>query len=103
MCSREQRKRTKGWRAPANSIYIGRGSRYGNPYSVAEYGRDDAIWYFRCAFFAKPAAEQRAILDALRGKVLLCWCKPDEPCHGDVYLDLLRSQARWRERTRLCS
>lgn len=31
---RIQRKRTKGWRAPAGAVYVGRGSRWGNPYRV---------------------------------------------------------------------
>lgn len=29
---RIQRHRTKGWRAPAGAIYVGRGSRWGNDY-----------------------------------------------------------------------
>lgn len=31
---RIQRKRTKGWRMPENTVYIGRGSKWGNPYKV---------------------------------------------------------------------
>jgi len=33
---RIQRKRTKGWRAPPNTVYVGRGSRWGNPFVVGE-------------------------------------------------------------------
>lgn len=29
---RVQRRRTPGWRMPANTIYVGRGSRWGNPF-----------------------------------------------------------------------
>ena len=29
---RIQRKRTKGWRMPENTVYVGRGSVWGNPY-----------------------------------------------------------------------
>lgn len=32
--ARVQRKRTKGWRMPENTVYVGRGSRWGNPYKV---------------------------------------------------------------------
>lgn len=39
MPTRIQRKRIRGWRAPAGAIYVGRGSRWGNPYRV-ETGRD---------------------------------------------------------------
>lgn len=31
---RIQRRRTKGWRMPENTVYVGRGSRWGNPYKV---------------------------------------------------------------------
>lgn len=31
---RVQRRRTKGWRMPDNTIYVGRGSKWGNPYTL---------------------------------------------------------------------
>ena len=31
---RIQRKRTKGWRMPENTVYVGRGSKWGNPLKV---------------------------------------------------------------------
>lgn len=31
---RIQRKRTKGWRMPEGAVYVGRGSRWGNPFKV---------------------------------------------------------------------
>jgi hypothetical protein len=33
---RIQRRRVKGWRMPPDAIYVGRGSRWGNPYRVGE-------------------------------------------------------------------
>lgn len=33
---RVQRKRAKGWRMPDNTVYVGRGSKWGNPYKVGE-------------------------------------------------------------------
>lgn len=30
---RIQRRRTKGWRAPEGAVYVGRGSKWGNPYT----------------------------------------------------------------------
>lgn len=32
--ARIQRERTKGWRAPAGAVYVGRGTRWGNPYKL---------------------------------------------------------------------
>jgi hypothetical protein len=31
---RIQRKRTKGWRMPADAVYVGRPSRWGNPFRI---------------------------------------------------------------------
>lgn len=31
---RIQRKRTEGWRAPEGAVYVGRGSKWGNPFRV---------------------------------------------------------------------
>ena len=33
---RIQRKRIKGWRAPKGAVYVGRGSRWGNPFVVRD-------------------------------------------------------------------
>ena len=33
---RVQRRRTKGWRMPENTVYVGRGSKWGNPYVIGE-------------------------------------------------------------------
>jgi hypothetical protein len=31
---RIQRKRTKGWKMPPNTVYVGRGSQWGNPFKI---------------------------------------------------------------------
>lgn len=33
-------------------------------------------------------------LPELRGKNLACWCKPGEPCHADVLLELANAEGR---------
>lgn len=33
---RIQRKRTKGWRAPEGAVYVGRGTKWGNPFAVGK-------------------------------------------------------------------
>ena len=41
MPKRIQRKRTAGWRMPENTVYVGRPTRWGNPYPVTpEKDRD---------------------------------------------------------------
>jgi hypothetical protein len=36
------------------------------------------------------AADARRVL---RGKNLACWCKPGEPCHADVLLEIANREA----------
>ncbi|QOC56012.1 hypothetical protein SEA_CLOWN_14 [Gordonia phage Clown] len=36
MPQRIQRKRTKGWRMPEGAVYVGRPSRFGNPFAVGD-------------------------------------------------------------------
>lgn len=79
--------------------YIGRGSYWGNPYSIYEVEdleedetpRDNVIRKFKYDF------EHNCLLNrdknkvySLAGKRLGCYCKP-EACHGDVLADYLNS------------
>jgi hypothetical protein len=41
----------------------------------------------------RPAPIQDEINRELRGKNLACWCKPGEPCHADVLLDIANRPA----------
>jgi hypothetical protein len=43
MPERIQRKRTKGYRLPAGAVYVGRPSKWGNPFVVVP--DDDGNWY----------------------------------------------------------
>ena len=77
-------------------VYIGRPSKWGNPYThimdkdtLAEYvvaTRDEAIEKYR--EYIENNAELLADLDELEGKVLGCWCYP-KSCHGEILMELL--------------
>ena len=97
MPERIQRKRTKGWRMPPNAIYVGRGTKWGNPFAIGEKGpfvnprrtvqnAAEAVALFR-QWHKFPVAVGPAIAE-LRGKDLACWCPLDQPCHADVLLEL---------------
>lgn len=43
---RIQRKRVKGWKMPPNTVYVGRGSKLGNPFRVVQYS--DGKWAVKC-------------------------------------------------------
>lgn len=68
-------------------IYIGRGSKWGNPFIIDRDGdRARVIMLYR--MWITENVELMANLHELRGKTLGCFCKP-QPCHGDVLVELL--------------
>lgn len=94
---------------PANTVYVGRGSRFGNPWTIglAACGCRSAGECTHNTFHAATAAEavdafkawigdvlkngngrMRDDIARLRGKNLACWCPLDQPCHADVLLEL---------------
>ena len=67
-------------------IYIGRPSKWGNPFSIGKDGtREEVIKKYEEWISQQP--ELLADLPSLKGKVLGCWCKP-QACHGDILAKL---------------
>lgn len=111
---RVQRRRVKGWRMPAGAVYVGRGSRWGNPWREGEVSgwlikpgglidraphepltREQAIESFRNSeeWHMQEPYYVAALRNALAGKDLACWCKLTDPCHADVLLELANKDA----------
>lgn len=107
---RIQRKRTKGWRLPENTVCVNRPSEFGNPFTVnpklaaarearknsSQWTHDEchackdnaeAVRMFRYSVERDAAYCQRA-QNLLRGKNLACFCALDKPCHVDVLLEI---------------
>lgn len=83
----------KAQRSTPNYEYIGRGSYWGNPYSMYEDGdeREDVIRKFKYDFeFEKFPNKEKSEVYKLAGKRLGCFCKP-QACHGDVLADFLNA------------
>ncbi len=90
---RIQRKRTKGWRMPANTVYVGRPTKWGNP--CAEGTRADRARNFRTLLMQGPLKMRQLRESATRelvGMNLACWCPLDQPCHADVLLELANAE-----------
>ena len=111
MPQRIQRKRTKGWKMPENAVYVGRPTKWGNPFKI---GTDSLDLPFVVAkrmsgFEDTPHLTREMSVQAfevylnhhskgielaeraakeLRGKDLACWCPLDQPCHADILLRL---------------
>lgn len=112
---RIQRQRTRGWRMPEGAVYVGRPTKFGNPFAPtvisgwATMGREYAVADYE-GWLLHPHGTCRssgpdgglicwclnhgdrdavlAAIDDLRGLDLACWCPLDQPCHADVLLTL---------------
>ena len=78
-------------------VYIGRPSKWGNPYShrpntTAKFAcdtRESAIEYYESYL----RGNERLLNDLVEiaGKIMGCWCAP-KCCHGDVLIKLCREK-----------
>ena len=95
MPERIQRKRMRGWTMPANTVYVGRPSKWGNQFRVTEdRSREQTLWAYEvwlrvCA----PAEFKAAVRKELAGKNLACWCPLNKRCHADLLLNLANESA----------
>jgi len=79
-------------------VYIGRGSKWGNPFThktgtQAKWivgSREEAIRAYEV--WIKKQPELMNSLHELKDKVLGCWCKP-LLCHGDVLIKLVKENS----------
>lgn len=75
-------------------VYIGRPSRFGNPFShrggtlaqVEVETREEAIECFENYARSTPWL-LKAIKEELKGKILGCWCHPLS-CHGEILVKI---------------
>lgn len=108
---RIQRKRTKGWRMPPNTVSVCRPGKWGNPFTIGGINwipvDDSGVWSKEPH---EPLTREQAVkcfehamrfslgydpdyLAELAGKNLACWCKPGDACHADVLLELANAGA----------
>lgn len=122
MPDRLQRRRTPGWRMPPGAVYVGRPTKWGNPYLVVPAaGFTDGqpgstvvataggAWVRHEQTWDDPMDARRAAVGlfadwfrwtpqsrwvaTLTGRDLACWCAPGSPCHADVLLDLANGES----------
>jgi hypothetical protein len=117
MAKRLQRKRTKDYTQPLGTVYVGRPTKWGNPFKLT---RDGWIMYKSTArhlldpwvywsvsggfttediielyekwlvgyFYQGYALPIHPDPKELKGANLSCWCPLDKPCHADILLKL---------------
>lgn len=103
---RIQRRRTKGCRMPEGAVYVGRPTKWGNPFKVGDeittfpyrdvFGptvRDPAHAVEIFTSYARiTVAYEDLARHALAGRDLACWCPLDQPCHADVLLTIANTE-----------
>lgn len=71
---------------PSDAVYIGRGSKWGNPFVIGKDGSRDVViakyevWLQQRLIDGVITLEE---LSELYGKSLVCFCTPQR-CHGEV-------------------
>lgn len=120
---RLQRRRTKGWRMPPGAVFVGRPTKWGNPFRPGvDVPHDDPLYPHLAAVtcgagvagafgphtlsgdaaacvlaFTHWLAHQpelAAALPELRGRDIVCWCPLDAPCHAHALLLIANAEPR---------
>jgi len=71
---------------PDDSIFIGRPSKWGNPFSLIHHSREECIEKYKEWLDSRPDLKKDAKKE-LKGKDLVCFCSPLK-CHGDILLEI---------------
>jgi hypothetical protein len=84
-------------------VYIGRPSKWGNPYThipdkktLAKHivpTREDAVNAYKDYILNGEGKHLLNDLHELKGKVLGCWCSP-KSCHGDILMELIEKNIK---------
>lgn len=91
---RIRRRRTKGWKTPPNTVYVGRPTMFGNPFIVGVNAASAAGAKAAFGWFVRRDRRLwRWARKTLRGKNLACWCPLGTPCHADVLLAIANGGA----------
>jgi hypothetical protein len=72
--------------APADAVYIGRPTKWGNPFVIGPDGtRQEVVQKYKDYILSNQSLLSQ--VQELRGKDLICFCAPQQ-CHGDVLIEL---------------
>lgn len=75
------------------TVYIGRGSKFGNKYVMGIHGSREHVIKRHKEDFCNDPDLQEAVWNELKGKIIGCFCKP-EYCHGDTYVAYIRMRMK---------
>jgi hypothetical protein len=79
-------------------VYIGRPSKYGNPFShkedtLAQFKtstKEESLQRYKEWLLSQPSLISEMKVE-LKGKILGCWCSPAR-CHGDIIIEVIENK-----------
>lgn len=72
-------------------IYIGRGSKWGNPFRIGTDGTRNVV-IRKYEEYVRSNEELMNSLGELENKILGCYCVKGQHCHGEVLIRLLKEK-----------
>lgn len=75
---------------PDDAVYVGRPSKWGNPFIVGRHGNRTEVIAMYETYMNEHPELCRDAMNELHGKSLVCWCAP-KPCHADVLIRIANS------------
>lgn len=117
---RIQRKRTKGWKMPPNTVSVTRPGKFGNPFKWVDgwimyfHEGEWKKWSLTDSFSSDPYHVYKLYkmllkgqlkdnpagrplpaipdnIESLRGKNLACFCPVGQQCHADILIEVANS------------
>jgi len=83
--------RYKGEKMPPNTKKVDRSTKYGNPFKLDEFSREDSLRLYKIYLDWVVDKKKLLSLKELKGFNLACSCKLDENCHVDILLDKIKN------------
>ena len=84
------------WSESESHVYIGRRNpglhiyqaMWGNPYRLLHYERSEAVNLYED--YVRRNSTLLSRIPSLNNKILGCYCRPNQLCHGDILIKLFR-------------
>lgn len=76
---------------PKNAVYVGRPSKWGNPYEIGRDGTRNQVIKKYMDWIEIRGMLQADAKAELCGRDLVCWCVP-LPCHADILLEIANGE-----------
>ena len=73
---------------PSNTKLVARPSKYGNPYKLSEYSREEALMRYE-DWLLRKYLHDACFFDSLKGYNLACYCSLEDDCHVDILIKFI--------------